>query len=79
VTAHDLLEILDDAHTSNNCSTMKCFPSWKMHSIVRGRMTVGDIMVPRRQMVTLKASDSLEAHAGNAIIESEHSRFPVLG
>ena len=44
---------------------------------VRGRM-VGDIMVPRRQMVTLKASDSLETLLP-VIIESEHSRFPVLG
>ena len=41
-------------------------------------MQVRDIMVPRSQMVCIKAEDSLKEFLPS-IIESAHSRFPVLG
>lgn len=41
-------------------------------------MQVRDIMVPRAQMVCIKAEDSLQEYLPD-IIESAHSRFPVLG
>ena len=41
-------------------------------------LMVQDIMVPRRQMVTIKASDDLDTIL-KTIIKSEHSRFPVIG
>lgn len=74
--SNDLLEILDDAHKQQLLDD-EMFSIMENALKVRGRM-VGDIMVPRRQMVTLKASDTLEALLP-IIIESEHSRFPVLG
>jgi magnesium and cobalt transporter len=74
--SNDLLEILDDAHKQQLLDD-EMFSIMENALKVRGRM-VGDIMVPRRQMVTLKASDSLETLLP-IIIESEHSRFPVLG
>lgn len=74
--SNDLLEILDDAHKQQLLDD-EMFSIMENALKVRGRM-VGDIMVPRRQMVTLKASDSLEVLLP-VIIESEHSRFPVLG
>lgn len=74
--SNDLLEILDDAHKQQLLDD-EMFSIMENALKVRGRM-VGDIMVPRRQMVTLKASDSLETLLP-VIIESEHSRFPVLG
>ena len=41
-------------------------------------MQVRDIMVPRSQMVCIKAADSVKEFLPS-IIESAHSRFPVLG
>ncbi|HNE27133.1 MAG TPA: transporter associated domain-containing protein [Pseudomonadales bacterium] len=74
--SNDLLDILDDAHKQKLLDD-EMFSIMENALNIRGK-TVGDIMVPRRQMVTLKASDSLEAILAS-IIESEHSRFPVLG
>jgi len=52
-------------------------------SIIEGalqvsEMKVRDIMVPRSQVITVKANDSIEDCLED-IIESAHSRFPVLG
>lgn len=74
--SNDLLEILDDAHKQQLLDD-EMFSIMENALKVRGR-TVGDIMVPRRQMVTLKATDTLESILP-VIIDSEHSRFPVLG
>lgn len=74
--SNDLLEILDDAHKQQLLDD-EMFSIMENALKVRGK-TVGDIMVPRRQMVTLKGSDTLETLLP-VIIESEHSRFPVLG
>ncbi|MEZ5539961.1 MAG: transporter associated domain-containing protein [Pseudomonadales bacterium] len=74
--SNDLLEILDDAHKQKLLDD-EMFSIMENALKIRGK-TVGDIMVPRRQMVTLKADSSLETLL-TAIIESEHSRFPVLG
>ena len=41
-------------------------------------MQVRDIMVPRAQMVSIKADEPIQAFLP-AVIESAHSRFPVLG
>lgn len=43
-----------------------------------GDMQVRDIMVPRAQMVAVKADEPPEGFVG-AIVESGHSRFPVIG
>ena len=72
----DLLEILDDAHKQQLLDD-------ESYSIMENALKardkqVGDIMVPRRQMVTIKAGDTLEDILP-IIIESEHSRFPVQG
>jgi magnesium and cobalt transporter len=72
----DLLEILDDAHKQHVLDD-ESFSI--MENALKSRdKQVGDIMVPRTQMVTIKASDSIETLLP-LIIESEHSRFPVLG
>ena len=72
----DLLEILDDAHKQQVLDD-EVFSIMENALKVRDQQ-VCDIMVPRRQMVTLKASDTL-SEILPVIIESEHSRFPVLG
>jgi magnesium and cobalt transporter len=41
-------------------------------------LTVGDIMVPRSEMVSIPADSSLQSVLG-VVIESGHSRFPVHG
>ncbi|MDX1452950.1 MAG: transporter associated domain-containing protein [Oleiphilaceae bacterium] len=52
-------------------------------SIIEGAMQVTDmqvreVMIPRSQMITVKASQEPEEYI-NEIIESAHSRFPVIG
>ena len=43
-----------------------------------GELQVRDIMVPRAQMVAVRQDEAPEAFVGT-VIESGHSRFPVLG
>ncbi len=74
--SNDLLEILDDAHKQQLLDD-ESFSIMENALKVRDKQ-VSDIVVPRRQMVTIKATDTLEDILP-IIIESEHSRFPVLG
>jgi magnesium and cobalt transporter len=72
----DLKEILREAAERNVVDT-------ETLSILEGAlqvsdMQVRDIMVPRSQMVCIKADESLKEFLPS-IIESAHSRFPVLG
>jgi len=72
----DLKEILREAAERNVVDS-------ETLSILEGalqvsEMQVRDIMVPRAQMVCIKAEDSLQEYLPD-IIESAHSRFPVLG
>jgi magnesium and cobalt transporter len=72
----DLKEILREAAERNVVDT-------ETLSILEGAlqvsdMQVRDIMVPRSQMVSIKADDPIEAFLPS-IVESAHSRFPVMG
>ncbi len=75
-TVEDVLEILRDAESQdiNDADAM---------SIIEGAMQVIDmrvdeIMIPRSQMVTVKASQDPKTFLSD-IMESAHSRFPVIG
>lgn len=72
----DLIEILDAAMENDILDP-------DAHSIIGGAMQVSDmqardIMVPRPQMVVIKAECSLEEILPQ-IIRSKHSRYPVIG
>ena len=72
----DLLEVLRDAHQN------KLLDSEAL-AIVEGAIQVADlqvrdIMVPRSQVVTLKASQSPKEFLP-VIIDAAHSRYPVIG
>ena len=72
----DVLEILRDAESQDIIDT-------DAMSIIEGAMQVIDmrvdeIMIPRSQMVTVKASQEPKEFLGE-IIDSAHSRFPVIG
>ncbi|SDW41393.1 HlyC/CorC family transporter [Marinobacter mobilis] len=75
-SAEDILEILRDAEAEHIIDA-------DAMSIIEGAMQVIDmrveeIMIPRSQMVTVK--DSLDPKSAlTEIIESAHSRFPVIG
>ena len=47
-------------------------------ALAMSELQVRDIMVPRAQMVAVRQDEAPEAFVG-AVIESGHSRFPVLG
>ncbi|MCG8516538.1 MAG: CBS domain-containing protein [Pseudomonadales bacterium] len=75
-SAEDILEILRDAESQDIIDT-------DAMSIIEGAMQVIDmrveeIMIPRSQMVTVKAAQDPK-HFLPAIIDSAHSRFPVIG
>ncbi|WP_148863453.1 HlyC/CorC family transporter [Marinobacter fonticola] len=72
----DILEVLRDAESENIIDA-------DAMSIIEGAMQVTDmradeIMIPRSQMVTVKASAEPKAFLAD-IIDSAHSRFPVIG
>ncbi|KEF31563.1 MAG: CBS domain-containing protein [Gammaproteobacteria bacterium] len=75
-SVEDVLEILRDAESQSIIDT-------DAMSIIEGAMQVIDmradeIMIPRSQMVTVKASQEPKEFLGE-IISSAHSRFPVIG
>ena len=75
-SVEDVLEILRDAEEHSIIDT-------DAMSIIEGAMQVIDmrvdeIMIPRSQMVTVKASQEPKAFL-KEIIDSAHSRFPVIG
>jgi len=72
----DVLEILRDAESQSIIDT-------DAMSIIEGAMQVIDmraeeIMIPRSQMITVKASQEPKEFLDD-IISSAHSRFPVIG
>ncbi len=72
----DIMEILRTAEDRNVIDTDSL-------SIIEGAVQVTDmqvreVMIPRSQMITVKASQDPEEYIDD-IIESAHSRFPVLG
>lgn len=74
--SNDLLEILGDAHKQQVLDD-EAFSIMENALKVRDKQ-VCDIMVPRPQMVTLRANDPIELWLP-MVVESEHSRYPVLG
>lgn len=75
-TVEDVLEILRAAEIHNIIDADAV-------SIIEGAMQVIDmrvdeIMIPRSQMVTVKAAQDPKSYL-SAIIDSAHSRFPVIG
>ncbi|GAA3941559.1 HlyC/CorC family transporter [Litoribacillus peritrichatus] len=75
-SSKDLKELLRGAHNRGLCDA-------EALSIMEGALQVGDmhvreIMVPRSQMTFVRASQS-PSEILPIIIESQHSRFPVLG
>ena len=75
-SVEDVLEILRDAESQNIIDV-------DAMSIIEGAMQVIDmrvdeIMIPRSQMVTVKASQEPKEFLGE-IMDSAHSRFPVIG
>lgn len=72
----ELLQVLRDAHQNQLLDT-------EALSIVEGAIQVADlqvrdIMVPRSQVISIKA-DQLPRDFLPAIVESAHSRYPVVG
>ncbi|PAV26210.1 Mg2+/Co2+ transporter CorC [Tamilnaduibacter salinus] len=72
----DVLEVLRDAESQNIIDA-------DAMSIIEGAMQVTDmradeIMIPRSQMVTVKSSSDPKDFLPE-IVESAHSRFPVIG
>ncbi len=74
--SNDLLEILDDARKQHLLDD-EVFSIMENALKVRDKL-VCDIMVPRKQMSSIKATASMQEILP-LIIESEHSRFPVFG
>jgi magnesium and cobalt transporter len=75
-SVQDVLELLRDAESQSIIDSDSM-------SIIEGAMQVIDmradeIMIPRSQMVTVKASQDPKEFLGE-IISSAHSRFPVIG
>lgn len=75
-SVEDVLEILRDAEAQNIIDV-------DAMSIIEGAMQVIDmrvdeIMIPRSQMVTVKAAQDPKSYL-TAIVDSAHSRFPVIG
>jgi magnesium and cobalt transporter len=75
-SVEDVLEILRDAEEHEIIDTDSM-------SIIEGAMQVIDmrveeIMIPRSQMITVKASQEPKAFLKD-VIEHAHSRFPVIG
>ncbi|KQY51124.1 magnesium/cobalt efflux protein [Lysobacter sp. Root494] len=75
-TREDLVELLRDAQADGliAADTLRMMEG----AIAVSDLTVGDVMIPRAQMVALPADESL-LQLMKRVVESGHSRFPVHG
>jgi magnesium and cobalt transporter len=75
-TREDLVELLRDAQADGliAADTLRMMEG----AIAVSELTVGDVMIPRAQMVALSADASL-LELMKLVVESGHSRFPVHG
>ena len=75
-TREDLVELLRDAQADGliAADTLRMMEG----AIAVSELTVGDVMIPRAQMVALPAEASL-LELMKQVVESGHSRFPVHG
>src|SRR6478609_9439787 len=75
-TREDLVEILRDAQSNGliGTDTLKMLEG----ALAVSELQVGDIMIPRSQMVSLPA-DAAFLDLMKMVVESGHSRFPVHG
>jgi magnesium and cobalt transporter len=75
-TREDLVELLRDAQADGliAADTLRMMEG----AIAVSELTVGDVMIPRAQMVALAADASL-LDLMKQVVESGHSRFPVHG
>jgi magnesium and cobalt transporter len=75
-TREDLVELLRDAQADglSAADTLRMMEG----AIAVSDLTVGDVMIPRAQMVALPAEESL-LQLMKRVVESGHSRFPVHG
>ncbi len=75
-TREDLVELLRDAQADGliAADTLRMMEG----AIAVSELTVGDVMIPRAQMVALPADASL-LELMKQVVESGHSRFPVHG
>ncbi|HVI26315.1 MAG TPA: transporter associated domain-containing protein [Xanthomonadaceae bacterium] len=75
-TREDLVELLRDAQSDGliAADTLRMMEG----AIAVSDMTVGDVMIPRAQMVALEADAPLPELVAQ-VVESGHSRFPVHG
>ena len=75
-TREDLVELLRDAQADGliAADTLRMMEG----AIAVSELTVGDVMIPRAQMVALAAEASL-LELMKQVVESGHSRFPVHG
>ncbi|QNP41104.1 HlyC/CorC family transporter [Lysobacter solisilvae (ex Woo and Kim 2020)] len=75
-TREDLVELLRDAQADGliAADTLRMMEG----AIAVSDLTVGDVMIPRAQMVALPAEASL-LELMKQVVESGHSRFPVHG
>jgi len=75
-TREDLVELLRDAQADGliAADTLRMMEG----AIAVSDLTVGDVMIPRAQMVALPAEESF-LQLMKRVVESGHSRFPVHG
>ena len=75
-TREDLVELLRDVQADGliAADTLRMMEG----AIAVSDLTVGDVMIPRAQMVALPADAPFE-HLMRLVVESGHSRFPVHG
>ena len=75
-TRDDLIELLRDTHSDGliEADTLRMMEG----ALAVSDMTVGDVMVPRSQMVSLPV-DARFIDLMKEVVESGHSRFPVHG
>ncbi len=75
-TRDDLVELLRDAQADGliAADTLRMMEG----AIAVSDLTVGDVMIPRAQMVALSADERF-LDLMKQVVESGHSRFPVHG
>lgn len=77
--AHDREELVEILHNARDKQILKSDALVMIEGVLNvSQIQVRDIMIPRGQMVVIEADDPIDTVI-TKVIESTHSRFPVIG
>lgn len=75
----DLIDLIKNQHQVSDSRITHAELDLVLHALSFGEKTVASVMIPQREVITVKADSVIGPILMDELYESKHSRFPVVG